>query len=505
VKRAQGKSKLGAINWKDRHFRLTPLELSYYVGHPGLNKKATQKGVIQLARIRKVIAISDDQFERANVFCITYENWHLYAEAASTSDAYDWVERIKKAAYAARKLNKFLAFDDPWFVGTLTDAEVKQQLESANIGDFLVRQSPRKPTDFCLHVKKSPAKTTSFPIDERDGCFQIRSNRTSNPKVKEACDIKFKTLAQMIKAFSKGGGNVKLAGAVFGMVLLKPAERDTIAPMFASKFSGGSRGASKKKPKPKKQKSKKVKKKAIIAKPADGADGADAVTFFAAEGGGSSVGSEDGSAVYGPNGGDDADADADSPPPLPGKTTNLGHAAVAPAISGDLDDLGGGGEDGLDEEESFEEQDGLDAGYIDTEVLDASEDEDDGDEAAAAEEEEEEEEEFRSPVEHAYGSAGETSDDDEEFGGFEDDDINPPPLPARIANPDSQSLGGFFDENVTDDEFEDDIYEDIDGLEDGDDDGALGDESDDDGDTPPPIPGRAGGGSWGFGEGDNDA
>lgn len=128
-----------------------------------------------------------------------YENWHLYAEAASTSDAYDWVERIKKAAYAARKLNKFLAFDDPWFVGTLADAEVKQQLESANIGDFLVRQSPRKPTDFCLHVKKSPAKTTSFPIDERDGCFQIRSNRTSNPKVKEACDIKFKTLAQMIK------------------------------------------------------------------------------------------------------------------------------------------------------------------------------------------------------------------------------------------------------------------------------------------------------------------
>ena len=56
TKRAQGKSKLGAINWKDRHFRLTPLELSYFVSHPGLNPKAAKKGVIQLARIRKVMA-----------------------------------------------------------------------------------------------------------------------------------------------------------------------------------------------------------------------------------------------------------------------------------------------------------------------------------------------------------------------------------------------------------------------------------------------------------------
>ena len=183
-----------------RHFRLTPLELSYYVSHPGLDPKATRKGVIQLARIRKVMQISNDQFKRANVFCISYANWHLYAEAASSAEVYDWVERIKKAAYAARKMNKFLAFDDAWFVGTLSDVEVKTQLETAQSGDFLVRQSPRKPTDFCLHIKKGARGTTSCPIDERDGFFQIRSNRTRDTLVKQACDLRFKTLAQMIKA-----------------------------------------------------------------------------------------------------------------------------------------------------------------------------------------------------------------------------------------------------------------------------------------------------------------
>ena len=88
-------------------------------------------------------------------------------------------------------------------------------------------------------------------------------------------------------------------------------------------------------------------------------------------------------------------------------------------------------------------------------------------------------------------------DDDEEFGGFEDDDINPPPLPARPNEGDAQSLGGFFDENVTDEEYEEDIYEDVDGLEDGEDDGALQLDPEDDA-AAPELPAKPV--DWGFGD-----
>jgi hypothetical protein len=52
-KRAQGKSKLGSINWKERYFKLTGYTLSYFDGNPGL-EKAPMKGSIPLARIRQV-------------------------------------------------------------------------------------------------------------------------------------------------------------------------------------------------------------------------------------------------------------------------------------------------------------------------------------------------------------------------------------------------------------------------------------------------------------------
>ena len=308
------------------------------------------------------------------------------------------------------------------------------------------------------------------------------------------------------KAFSKGGSNAKLAVAVFGMVLLRPADRETIAPMFATKFGdGGGRNSKKKKSKPK---TKKPKKRSVKANPAAENDGAGAVTFFAAGGDTQNGGVVSGGELLSAG---DAAFDDGAPPPLPGKATKVDYSFATTAktanveydvgAADDLDDL-----DDEDEDELYEDQDSLDAayakggsgsvggqsaGYVDGDLLEeyaaaaaevSAAEEEDGeggeDEDEPLEEEQQEQSEasdgeFAPAVGHTYGSVGEGSEDDEEFGGFEDDDINPAPLPAQNPNAAAGNAGGFFDENVTDEEYEDDIYEDIDGLEDADDDGAL--------------------------------
>ena len=57
TKRAQGKSKLGKINWKERYFQLTGFSLTYFDGNPqldGLDRKVVKKGTIPVAKIRQV-------------------------------------------------------------------------------------------------------------------------------------------------------------------------------------------------------------------------------------------------------------------------------------------------------------------------------------------------------------------------------------------------------------------------------------------------------------------
>jgi hypothetical protein len=86
-----------------------------------------------------------------------------------------------------------------------------------SVGDFLVRQSPSRSSFFCMHVRDTAeGGSSSFPIDERDGMFSIRSNKDKpDPHIQEAFDLKFKTLPALVKAFMHGGAFLSLLFLAF--------------------------------------------------------------------------------------------------------------------------------------------------------------------------------------------------------------------------------------------------------------------------------------------------
>jgi len=74
-KRAQGKSKFGRDNWKDRFFVLTPEELTYWEGFGGPTAPGAKlKGSLPLTKVVVVEAVPPDAFKppRVNMLQITY-------------------------------------------------------------------------------------------------------------------------------------------------------------------------------------------------------------------------------------------------------------------------------------------------------------------------------------------------------------------------------------------------------------------------------------------------
>lgn len=98
-KRAQGKSKFGRDNWKDRFFVLTPQELSYWEGfggpsHPG----AKLKGTLDLSKVVVVEAVPDEAFkpQRKNTIQITYDEATLYTQAQTPEEREEWLAEIRR-------------------------------------------------------------------------------------------------------------------------------------------------------------------------------------------------------------------------------------------------------------------------------------------------------------------------------------------------------------------------------------------------------------------------
>ena len=97
IKRAQGKSSVGRLNWKDRFFVLTTTELQYWDRLGGANNPdATKKGWIDLTTVRAVEEVDESAFRRPHVMQIVYEQGVLYTQAADKSEREDWLKMIRQ-------------------------------------------------------------------------------------------------------------------------------------------------------------------------------------------------------------------------------------------------------------------------------------------------------------------------------------------------------------------------------------------------------------------------
>ena len=93
VKRSQGKSTLGATNFKKRVFILTPTRLAYYDGT--LEKRGALKGCVDLSRVKVVEKVLDTAFDKPSLQLVHGELF-LYMIANSNSDQEDWLALIRQ-------------------------------------------------------------------------------------------------------------------------------------------------------------------------------------------------------------------------------------------------------------------------------------------------------------------------------------------------------------------------------------------------------------------------
>nr|BAG55524.1 protein tyrosine kinase tec [Monosiga ovata] len=99
MKRAQGKSALGPINWKARFFVLLPDELSYWDEFGGgTNPQAKKKGAIPTAKIHAVEEVPDTTFSRQFMFQVVHGDASsvLYIQSSDNTDRAEWIAVLRK-------------------------------------------------------------------------------------------------------------------------------------------------------------------------------------------------------------------------------------------------------------------------------------------------------------------------------------------------------------------------------------------------------------------------
>ena len=112
VKRAQGKSAMGRINWRSRFFVLTKESLSYYEKPEG-----ACKGTIDLSTVKAVEHVADATFSKPGVFQVGYSEYILYIECHSQEERESWVREIRQQVARNLALNRAYhpgVFDSKW-------------------------------------------------------------------------------------------------------------------------------------------------------------------------------------------------------------------------------------------------------------------------------------------------------------------------------------------------------------------------------------------------------
>ncbi|EDQ91573.1 uncharacterized protein MONBRDRAFT_6461 [Monosiga brevicollis MX1] len=96
LKRAQGKSTFGRMNWKQRWFVLYENELQWWSAEGGrYNTQAELKGAIDLASIHAVEHVSYDAFTKAHMFQLVHTSL-LYIQCNTKRECDKWVSTLRK-------------------------------------------------------------------------------------------------------------------------------------------------------------------------------------------------------------------------------------------------------------------------------------------------------------------------------------------------------------------------------------------------------------------------
>eukprot|EP00049_Salpingoeca_infusionum_P023142 m.10570 g.10570 ORF g.10570 m.10570 type:complete len:654 (+) comp5587_c0_seq1:251-2212(+) len=96
-KRAQGRSALGRLTWKDRFFVLMPSELSYWEGFGGhTNPGAKKKDGIPISDIVAVEEVPQKAFGRPFMVQVVRADATLYAQCQSLKDQKEWLAELRK-------------------------------------------------------------------------------------------------------------------------------------------------------------------------------------------------------------------------------------------------------------------------------------------------------------------------------------------------------------------------------------------------------------------------
>lgn len=119
MKRAQGKSALGPMNWKPRFFVLQSDELSYWDEFGGAtNPQGKKKGTIPVGKIRAVEELPDSAFNRQHMFQVVFGevNSVLYMQSSDTTDRTEWITALRKLIPPANQNASYHlgVFDSKW-------------------------------------------------------------------------------------------------------------------------------------------------------------------------------------------------------------------------------------------------------------------------------------------------------------------------------------------------------------------------------------------------------
>jgi hypothetical protein len=93
VKRSQGKSALGATNFKKRVFCLTPSRFSYYDGT--VEKRGNLKGYVELTKVKVIEKVMDTAFNKPS-FQVVHGDLTLYVIAANDQEQQEWISLIRQ-------------------------------------------------------------------------------------------------------------------------------------------------------------------------------------------------------------------------------------------------------------------------------------------------------------------------------------------------------------------------------------------------------------------------
>ncbi|CAI8051711.1 Tyrosine-protein kinase BTK, partial [Geodia barretti] len=93
VKRSQGKSALGATNFKKRVFCLTLSRFSYYDGT--VEKRGNLKGYVELTKVKVIEKVMDTAFNKP-AFQVVHGDLTLYVIAANDQEQQEWISLIRQ-------------------------------------------------------------------------------------------------------------------------------------------------------------------------------------------------------------------------------------------------------------------------------------------------------------------------------------------------------------------------------------------------------------------------